>query len=76
MPFQYLIFQPMKKIRIFLFLALLASSVAVNAMSKPSSPKHGGGRCVATPLDGGLLSVLGAAGIVYLIARKGKKKEL
>jgi hypothetical protein len=62
----------MKKIRILIFLVLLTGSVAVNAMSKP--PGHGGN--VSTPLDGGLLSVLGAAGIVYYIARKGKKKEL
>jgi hypothetical protein len=64
----------MKKFRILIFLALLTGSVAVNAMSKP--PHNGGGGCVSTPLDGGLLSVLGAAGVVYLMARKGKKKEL
>ncbi len=63
----------MKKIRILLFLALITGSVAVNAMARP--PRNGGGGCVSTPLDGGLLSVLGAAGIVYFIARKGKKKE-
>jgi hypothetical protein len=62
----------MKIIRIILLVAFLVSSVAVNAMSKPP---HGGGGCVSTPLDGGLLGILAAAGIVYFVARKGKKKE-
>jgi hypothetical protein len=69
----------MKKIKVFLFFVLLASGIAVNAMSPPPPPppNHHGGGCVNTPLDGGLLSVLGLAGVgFYLLRKNNKKKEL
>jgi hypothetical protein len=83
----------MKKIKILLFLALLTSGVAVNAQNRSHQQhytrpqqthnnkhnnNHNGGGCnVATPLDGGLLSVLGVGGIVYFLARKKRNnKEL
>jgi hypothetical protein len=78
----------MKKTRVFLLLALLTSTVAVNARNRSHPPhytkpprthnngNHNGGVCnVATPLDGGLLSVLGAGGIVYFLARKKRKNK-
>ncbi|MCJ7450028.1 MAG: hypothetical protein MUO72_20335 [Bacteroidales bacterium] len=36
-------------------------------------PHHGGS--VGAPLDGGLLTVLGAAGVAYVVARKKKKNS-
>lgn len=36
------------------------------------TPTHG---YVGAPLDGGLLTVLGAAGIAYVAARKKRKEE-
>jgi hypothetical protein len=66
----------MKKITILLFLILLGSFASINAMSKPGHrPPRGHGGCVKTPLDGGLLTILGAAGVAYFVARKGRKKE-
>jgi len=32
------------------------------------------GQPVGAPLDGGLLTILGAAGVVYYVARKKKKQ--
>jgi hypothetical protein len=71
----------MKGIRILLFFGLLASNVAVNALSPPpsSNPGHHYTRRghIDTPLDGGILAILGVAGIVYFLSRKkGNKKEL
>jgi hypothetical protein len=37
----------------------------------PKPPKHG---TVGVPLDGGLLTILGMAGVAYFVIRK-KKKE-
>ena len=34
---------------------------------------HHGGGTVGAPLDGGLLTILGAAGVAYFVARKKKK---
>ena len=34
---------------------------------------HNGGGAVGAPLDGGLLAILGAAGVAYFTARKKKK---
>ena len=65
----------MKKFRLILLIALLASGVSVYAW-KPRPRKKPIRRCVSVPLDGGILAVLGAAGITYfLVRRKSKKKE-
>ena len=54
---------------------LLASSITVDAHHhRHCRPRNGGGN-VATPLDGGLLTVLGAAGIGYYLFRRNSKKE-
>lgn len=67
----------MKRIRIFLLIALLASVGTAYAWSPaPRGHHHKPRRCVKVPLDGGLLAVLGAAGIAYyLVRKKSKKKE-
>ncbi len=48
--------------------------VSINALAVVS-PGGGGGTAEPTgvPLDGGLLSILGAAGVAYFIARRKKK---
>ena len=66
----------MKKIKVLLFLALLASSIAASAHGHhPPTDWHDGG-CVDVPLDGGLLSVLGAAGIGFYLLIKRKKDKV
>jgi hypothetical protein len=66
----------MKKIRILLLIALLASSVSVFAWSPARRTYRRPGNCVSVPLDGALLALLGAAGVSYfLIRRKRNKKE-
>lgn len=68
----------MKKFRLILLIALLASGVSVYAW-KPAPGRHHRPprrRCVAVPLDGGILAILGAAGVTYfLVRRKSNKKE-
>jgi hypothetical protein len=51
------------KSKIILTILLLAS-VSINAFAAVE---------VGAPLDGGLLSILGAAGVAYFIARRKKK---
>ena len=69
----------MKKITIFLLLLFLVTVFSVDAMSMGgrSNQNHNPGRqhngSVGAPLDGGLLTVLGAAGIAYYAAKKKKK---
>ncbi|HLO57446.1 MAG TPA: hypothetical protein VK179_01765 [Bacteroidales bacterium] len=63
----------MKISRSFLFLLFIAISATVAAMSPPPGGHHGG--TVNTPLDGGLLSILGIAGIVYYLFRKRNSKK-
>ena len=54
---------------------LLACGIAVNAMGpRPPRNNHDGG-CVAVPLDGGLLTVLGVAGIAFYVYRKNNRKK-
>lgn len=78
----------MKTIKLLLILFFLVSSVSINALSpvKGNNGKHYGqlknrtngrhlGRdTVGAPLDGGLLTVLGVAGVAYYTARKKSKK--
>jgi hypothetical protein len=59
----------MKAVRIIpvvIFLFFATSMVALG---------HGRDATVGAPLDGGLLAILGAAGIAYFAARKKKKNE-
>jgi hypothetical protein len=59
----------MKKFAIFLGLFLFMSALSVYA--GPTGPS--GQRITVAPLDGGLLLVLGGAGVAYFAARKKKK---
>ena len=58
----------MKKIWVFIgfFVLLLVTSADLFAALAQKPP-------VGVPLDGGLLTILGAAGVAYYIARKKKK---
>ena len=47
-----------------------------NKAKTTQTTKHNTGDAVGAPLDGGLLSILGAAGVAYYVARKKKKKSL
>jgi hypothetical protein len=53
------------KSKIILIILLLAS-VSINAFAVVDGS-------VGVPLDGGLLSILGAAGVAYFVARRKKK---
>jgi hypothetical protein len=75
----------MKKVRILLFLLLVTSSISVDAQWWRRHDRRGRPRYhhrhhrnhpgnVAVPLDGGLLTVLGAAGIGFYLVRKKKKQ--
>ena len=57
------------KSKIVLIILLLAI-VSINAFAVVDG---GGGGAVGVPLDGGLLSILGAAGVAYFVARRKKK---
>jgi F0F1-type ATP synthase assembly protein I len=56
------------KSKIILIILLLAI-VSINAFAVVD----GGGGDVAVPLDGGLLTILGAAGVAYFVARRKKR---
>jgi hypothetical protein len=77
----------MKSFKILLLLFFLATVFSVDAMSPANgnNGNHYGQRNfrnnsphkappVGAPLDGGLLTVLGAGGIAYYIARRKSKK--
>lgn len=71
----------MKKLKALVILLSLTTIFSLNLFSQrhfQSRDRDGGGhqhgRDVGVPLDGGLLAVLGAAGVAYFVARK-KKKE-
>ena len=55
------------KTKIILIILLLAI-VSINAFARLQQ-----GGDVAVPLDGGLLTILGAAGVAYFVARRKKK---
>jgi F0F1-type ATP synthase assembly protein I len=50
-----------------IFIILLLAIVSINAFAAVTNQD------VGVPLDGGLLSILGAAGVAYFIARRKKK---
>jgi preprotein translocase subunit SecG len=58
----------MKSKTIFIILLLAIVSISAFAAVQP-----GGSETVGVPLDGGLLSILGAAGVAYFVARRKKK---
>lgn len=51
-----------------IFITLLLATVSVNVFAVIEKQPE-----VGVPLDGGLLSILGAAGVAYFIARRKKK---
>ncbi len=57
------------KSKIILIILLLAIvSISAFAVVGPGS-----GETVGVPLDGGLLTILGAAGVAYFVARRKKR---
>ena len=56
----------------FILIILLLAIVSINAFAVVDGGGGGGG-AVGVPLDGGLLSILGAAGVAYFVARRKKK---
>jgi hypothetical protein len=63
-----------RKLSIILFIGLFTftfSSSADAAIQRRHKPR----RVIGTPLDGGLLAVLGAAGVSYYLIRKKKKNS-
>ena len=47
--------------------------LAMVSVSAFAVVEGGGQESVGVPLDGGLLSILGAAGVAYFVARRKKK---
>jgi len=68
----------MQKVKILLTLFLLTIVFSADAIQtpKPNHRHRGGNNPVGAPLDGGLLTILGAAGVAYYVARKKKKNNL
>ena len=69
----------MKRLTIAVFVLLMAFSFSldVNAFFPTRRPhRHDtGNRAVGAPLDGGLLALLGAAGVAYYVSRKKKASK-
>ena len=61
----------MKTLKFILFALLLIGFTTNSYAVVTKSKEHK--KVVGTPLDGGLLSILGAAGISYYLIRKKKK---
>lgn len=61
----------MKKASIFIWIILINFVYVADLVA---AIEHGSPKAV--PLDGGLLTILGAAGITYYIARKKKKAKM
>ena len=60
------------KSKVMLIILLLAV-VSINAFAVVDGGGSGTAGTVGVPLDGGLLSILGAAGVAYFVARRKKK---
>lgn len=56
-----------------IFIILLLAIVSINAFAVVDGRGGGTAETTGVPLDGGLLSILGAAGVAYFIARRKKK---
>ena len=69
----------MKKLAITIFVVLMTIvlSTDIDARVRKHPPWHRPGKQqpVGVPLDGGLLTILGAAGLAYYIARKKKAEK-
>ena len=69
-------------ISIFIMMMTLSFSVDLNAQDRDGRHRHrrpghhhrhpGDRQPVGAPIDGGLLTILGAAGVAYYVARKKK----
>jgi hypothetical protein len=57
---------------VLLMLAFSMDSFAWSPSRRTPPPRHG---AVGVPLDGGLLTILGMAGISYFVIRKRKKES-
>lgn len=68
----------MKKVLVLFSIIVLTVlyTVDVKAMQPVNNNHSGRHRTVKAPLDGGLLTVLGVAGVAYYAARKKNKKDL
>jgi hypothetical protein len=72
----------MKIIKVISILVILLSITTADAFSKPKHHQHRKQNhpttrpTVGAPLDGGILTVLGAAGVAYFVARKKKNNDL
>jgi|WetSurMetagenome_2_1015567.scaffolds.fasta_scaffold1256955_1 hypothetical protein len=69
----------MRTIKILLALILITFATSQDAFCHPhnGTKHHHNGPTIGAPLDGGILAVLGAAGVAYFVARKkGKNKTL
>ncbi len=67
----------MKKLGIALIMMLLIAAMPYDVDGKPDRLKDGSCQdkpITSAPLDGGLLTILGAAGIAYYVSRKKKAK--
>jgi len=62
------------KQNIILISLLFLFAFSGEAMARVQAQKRDGS-CVGAPLDGGLLTILGAAGVAYFVSRKKKKNE-
>ncbi|MFZ5940845.1 MAG: hypothetical protein ACOYXB_09740 [Bacteroidota bacterium] len=61
---------------LFFLFAVATSDVFAGSWCNPGGPGSGsGGGATGAPLDGGLLAILGAAGVTYLVSRRKKNKE-
>ena len=66
----------MKKLTLVIPLIMLALSVSMDVLAWwPARYHPGGDGPVGAPLDGGLLAILGAAGVAYYVARKRKARK-
>jgi hypothetical protein len=61
------------KSKIILVILMLAV-VSISAFAVVGTDTSAGAQTYGAPLDGGLLSILGAAGVAYFVARRKKKK--
>jgi|WetSurMetagenome_2_1015567.scaffolds.fasta_scaffold132647_1 hypothetical protein len=65
----------MKKVAFLVLMLMTVTTTAVKAVS-PNDPSHyRDPHTVGAPLDGGLLLILGSAGVAYYASRKQKSKK-
>lgn len=65
----------MKKVAFMVLLLMVTATAAVKAVA-PNDPSHyREPHTVGAPLDGGLLLILGSAGVAYYASRKQKSRK-